>query len=320
MNNCRVILIISFFFSSMLFSTPSWSDTSALCPGETGYLYTNYRSTRNPRVGGFVSDSAYVGDYVFIAPTAAVCGSSSVLKSARIYGSAVVSGEAEVTDNARVYGKAKVYGTAYIGGDAKVSDNAQVFGDAVVDGKAWIRGYTKISAGTVSKGAKKSAKPQSVIDQEKRQAAAAAAKQAKANERARLARFKVDGKASLKAVGKLLSRGSYKATNDRRQTVTSYTWTVSELSSDNCKIEMRERSTERGKNSGKKIGKSSSDYKSISMKYPNLRGQNYSYSDGIEPRTCLSNRNEHTFCYSSHSKRSKVVDAINMHTRKYCSN
>ena len=295
------------------------AETSAQCPGEKGYIYTNNRSTRNPRAGGFVSDSAFVGDYAFIAPTAAVCGSASVLKSARVYGTAVVSGEAEVTDKARVYGNARVYGTALISGEAKVSDNAQVYGDAVVEGKAWIRGYTKISTGVVADGAKKAVKPQSVIDAENRQAAAEKARLAQIKEQERLAQLKIDSKASLKKIGRLLSNGGYESTNRNRQVTSIYSWSVSEIDNDNCKIEMREKRRQKGMNSGKKIGDNNVEYKSISMRSANLRGKDYTPYDGIEPGSCLANYNEYVFCYSSYSKRSEVVDAINNHVSKYCS-
>lgn len=156
--------------------------TSAKCPGEEGYIYTNDRNSRNPRAGGFVSHSAFVDDGVFIAPTAAVCGSASVLRYARVYGNAIVGGEAEVTDKARVYGNALVDGTAYVGGEAKVSDHAHVSGEAIVEGMAWIRGYAKISAGHYSEGTKKPAKSQQTINAENRKAAEARARAAKAEQ------------------------------------------------------------------------------------------------------------------------------------------
>jgi len=153
----HVFLILAFAGSPLL----SYAATSSKCPGESGYIYTNDKSKRNPREGGFVSDSANVSDHVFIAPTAAVCGSASVLKFARIYGNAVVSDEAEVTEKARVFGNARVSGTALIGGEAKISDHAHISGETIVEGSAWMRGYFKASSGHFTKGtykAKKSAK------------------------------------------------------------------------------------------------------------------------------------------------------------------
>ena len=317
----NILLTVSSFLVLNVSVSPSISmaATSDKCPGETGYIYTNNRSTRNPRAGGFVSDSAFVGDDAFIAPTAAVCESASVLKSARIYGNAVVSGEAEVTEKARVYGNARVYGTALISGEAKVSDNSQVYGDAVVEGKAWIRGYTKISTGVVAEGAKKAAKPQSVIDAENRQAAAEKARSAQMNEQARLDLLELNSKASLRKIGRLLSNGGYESTNRNRQVTSVHGWSVSEIDNDNCNIEMREEKRQKEMKSGKKIGSDNVEYKTISMRSANLRGKDYTPFDGIEPGSCLSNYNKYVFCYSSYSERSEVVNAINNHVSEYCS-
>lgn len=129
-----------------------FASTSPKCPGQKGYYYTNDKSKRNPRAGGFVAHSANVGDYVFIAQTAAVCDSASVLKFARVYGNAVVGGEAEVSEKARVYGDARVEGEAVVKGEAKVSGNAVIKGDAEIKGSAWVKGHKVISSGTYSSG------------------------------------------------------------------------------------------------------------------------------------------------------------------------
>ena len=147
-------------------TTSAVAETSKSCPGESGYYNTNYRASQNPKKGGFVSNSAFVDDRAFIAPTAAVCGSATVEDSARVYGNAVIRDEAEVSGDARVYGDAIVSGTAQIRDDAKVSGNAQVKGDAIIEGTSWIQGYTVVSSGVHSDGVSKSQKPQSLIDSE----------------------------------------------------------------------------------------------------------------------------------------------------------
>lgn len=164
-----------FIYASLVLTLVYWimpihsaqAASSNKCPGQSGYYYTNDKSKRNPRKGGFVSDSANVGDNVFIARTAAVCDSASVLKGARVYGNAVVKGEAEVTDKARVYGNATVAGEAVISGEAKVSGHAQIKGSATLTGKAWAKGYIVISKGTKSSGKLSSAKPKWIAKNER---------------------------------------------------------------------------------------------------------------------------------------------------------
>lgn len=196
--------------SLLLLNTPfnsaqAASVTSSKCPNQTGYYYTNDKSKRNPRKGGFVSESANVGDYVFIAPTAAVCDSASVLNFARVYGNAVVRGEAEVSDKARVYGNAIVDGEAVISGDAKVSGHARVTGSAEVKGKAWAKGYVVIRSGSKSKGKWTAAKPKSVIVAEKRTAARKQNQENKKNKRKMLA----DAKRELRRFQGDLDQGWY---------------------------------------------------------------------------------------------------------------
>ena len=149
----KLILLITLIPSTLL------AAKSPKCPDQNGYFYTNDKSKRNPRKGGFVADGANVGDHVFIAPTAAVCDSASVLKFSRVYGNAVVKGEAEVTDKARVYGNAIVSGEASVGGEAKVSGHAQVIGTTVLKGTAWAKGYIVLLSGTKTKGTHSAKKP-----------------------------------------------------------------------------------------------------------------------------------------------------------------
>lgn len=162
----KIFLLLIFLPSSLL------AETSPKCPGQSGYFYTNNKSKRNPRKGGFVSDSANVGDHVFIAPTAAVCGSASVLKFSRVYGNAIVKGQAEVTDKARVYGDAIISGDALIGGEAKVSRHAQITGDAILKGTASAKGYIILIKGTKTKGTYTAAKPSWAVKRDAKKNAA----------------------------------------------------------------------------------------------------------------------------------------------------
>ncbi|MFT6068124.1 MAG: carbonic anhydrase/acetyltransferase-like protein (isoleucine patch superfamily) [Bacteriovoracaceae bacterium] len=179
------------------------AETSPKCPGQQGYYYTNDKSKRNPRKGGFVSNSANVGDYVFIAPTAAVCGSSSVLKFSRVYGNAIIKDEAEVTEKARVYGNAVVSGEAQIAGEAKVSGNAQISGSAVIKGSAWAKGYVKISSGTITQGRHSAPKPKAVAAREKEESA----QRNKAQQAQNQKKFLADAENSLKWIMNDLGQG-----------------------------------------------------------------------------------------------------------------
>ena len=144
----------------------SSANTSPLCPNESGFFYTNYR-VRNPTQGGFVSDQAFVqdSDNVFISPTAAVCGASSVTGSVKIFGNAVIksailSGNVVIRDNAKVTrarlrGEVEVSENAIIDGvgvliqgSAMISGHAHISGDAKIGGTAEISGYARINTGT----------------------------------------------------------------------------------------------------------------------------------------------------------------------------
>lgn len=310
------IAITSIFVMTATIPATASAATSYKCPGESGYFYTNNRNSRNPRKGGFVSDSANVGDHVFIAPTAAVCGSASVIEYARVYGNAVISGEAEVTDKARVFGNARVSGTALVGGKSKVSDHALVNGDAIVEGVAWIRGYYHAKSGHFTEGTKKAAKPQSVINAEKKQAKAAAALKAKQQADSRKAALKREGKTNLKRIAKKLSRGTNSVVNYNRQVTYRSSWSVYEINNDNCSIEMKERISQTGLRSGKKISKDRVKYRTINLKYTNLRTNT---DRDYKPSNCLAYSNEYRFCYSSYSDPGDIVRAIINHAKKYCS-
>lgn len=138
-----------------IFSASSFAATSPKCPGESGYYFTNYKQ-RNPQQGGFVSYSADVIDdeEVYIAPTAAVCNSSSVSEDARIYGNAIIRGNAEISGDAKVYGNAVIEGDAVITDNARVYENARVGGSSFISGKARIKGWSKIYDQDVSSGVK----------------------------------------------------------------------------------------------------------------------------------------------------------------------
>ncbi len=209
------ILLILTFFPSLLYSA-----TSSKCPGQKGYYYTNDKSKRNPRKGGFVSEGANVGDYVFIAPTAAVCDSASVLKFARVYGNAVIKGEAEVTEKARVYGDAIVSGEAVISGEAKVSGHAHISGSAEVKNKAWMKGHFSTQKGTYAKG-KFSAKPTQAYK----------AKQAKLNQKEMMVsnrKMTEEARSKLQWIQGDLKKGWY-GTDKRKGFYRSFSWSKSDV-------------------------------------------------------------------------------------------
>jgi carbonic anhydrase/acetyltransferase-like protein (isoleucine patch superfamily) len=142
-----IFVSVSVFVLALLEVTPiqsAYAAVSSLCPGESGYYYVNHKR-RNPTQGGFVSDQAFVDDtdYNFIAPTAAVCGSSKIEGNARIYGTARiikarVSGSAEVFDNAIVADGAEITESAKVSGDAKVYGSVRVQGKGHVGGRAQV--------------------------------------------------------------------------------------------------------------------------------------------------------------------------------------
>jgi carbonic anhydrase/acetyltransferase-like protein (isoleucine patch superfamily) len=131
------------------------NETSSKCPGETGYNYVNNRR-RNPTDGGFVSNKAYVedGDSIFIAKTAAICGSSKVTESAKIFGTATIR-DASVFGHAEVFGDARIEDGAEVTDNAKVSENAvvrgsvRVFGNAVIAGDAKVQNFSQDSLAQV---------------------------------------------------------------------------------------------------------------------------------------------------------------------------
>lgn len=156
--------------TSLMYVAASFGETSPKCPNEEGYYYKNYR-LRNPTQGGFVSYEAAVDDEtdnVFIAPTAAVCGSSSITGHVKIFGNAVVN-NATISDNVKIKDDAQVIGAtvsdnAVISGNAyvdstdvvirdkaQIQGHAKVTGDAVVGGTAIIGGYARITSGNYSK-------------------------------------------------------------------------------------------------------------------------------------------------------------------------
>lgn len=307
-----IIYILSFFAMPM----SAHAATSSKCPGEEGYIFTNYRghATRNPTNGGFVSDSAFVEDSAYIAPTAAVCNSASVLKYARVYGSAIVRDEAEITDKARVYGNARVSGTAFVGGTAKVSDHAQVSGEAIVQGVTWVRGYTKVSSGVIAEGTKKSAKPQSVINAEKQAAAAETARLAAEREREQQRALKAEAKQAVKEFASMLGEGDYYYKNFKRQAKTTISWSVDRADGNSCKIVMNENAVETGLRSGKVVNRNDNTlYFDISSQ--SLYSANRDYEGG---GYCLETRDRDEFCYRSARDRRAVEDRKALIKNKYC--
>lgn len=118
--------------------------TSSRCPGEEGYFYVNYRH-RNPTNGGFVSHNAYVDDTdnIFIAPTAAICGSSHISDRAKVYGTAIID-NASISGRAEVFGDARVSDGAEVTDEAKISENAEVSGSVRISGRAVVSGSARV--------------------------------------------------------------------------------------------------------------------------------------------------------------------------------
>jgi len=145
------------FLLATSITTSALAFTDARCPGEDGYSFTNYKK-RNPQVGGFVSSQADVvdDDDVFIAPTAAICGSSSVRGGARIYGNAIVK-DSEVYDRARIYGNAVVTDSEVFG-EARISDNVKLT-NSVVSGSVYLQGWYKGTNVTLNSGNYSAEKP-----------------------------------------------------------------------------------------------------------------------------------------------------------------
>lgn len=147
----------------------AYADSSDLCPDEEGTYYINDRN-RNPKDGGFVSDSADIEDEtVFIGKTAAVCGSAIISGRARITGNAIVSGEAIVKDEARVFGNARITDNAQIEGKAQISGEAHVGGNAIVRGTAVVRAFTILESGIMEAGLREDAEDPEVIAERERQ-------------------------------------------------------------------------------------------------------------------------------------------------------
>lgn len=162
------VLSLSILLATISTNVFASSSSSSSCPGESGFNYINYRQ-RNPTQGGFVSHQAYVEDVdnVFISPTAAVCGSSSITGSVKIFGTAIVknatiSGNVNIKDDAYIIGAnvsedAIISGKAYINGTdviirgkAQVSGNAIITGDAIIGGTSIAGGYARIFTGVYS--------------------------------------------------------------------------------------------------------------------------------------------------------------------------
>ncbi|MCG7536763.1 hypothetical protein [Pseudoalteromonas sp. OOF1S-7] len=134
----RAILLVALStLSSLQPLSLAYAAQSELCPGESGYYFTNNRKT-NPQQGGFVSSGAFVSEGAFIAPTAAVCGSATVEHGVRLMGNAVIKDEAIVSGKVRVMGNAIVGGTAMVSGGSKKP--------------TIVRGYARVMQGEITGG------------------------------------------------------------------------------------------------------------------------------------------------------------------------
>ncbi|MFP5387304.1 MAG: hypothetical protein ACLGHN_14595 [Bacteriovoracia bacterium] len=122
-------------FLMCVFSSVVFAESSPKCPGEDGYFFTNYKR-RNPTVGGFVSNTAFVNDVhdeLYIAPTAAVCGFASIEGKAGIRGNTLVRGNSVITDNAIVQGNIIVEGDSVISGKARILGNGIIRSEIIHD-------------------------------------------------------------------------------------------------------------------------------------------------------------------------------------------
>lgn len=138
----KKIVFVIYCITQLSFSNP--------CGGESGSTWINDRN-RNSRPGGFVADGAVVEEYVFIAPTAAVCGSATITGNAKINGNARVLDRA-IVQGGQVSGNAIVKDDATIENGAIITADAIIGGDAVVSSGAIVRGFTERYGGLVSKG------------------------------------------------------------------------------------------------------------------------------------------------------------------------
>ena len=141
-----LILICALFSFELTAST-----TSPKCLDEAGEVWINFRH-RNPTEGGFVGHGTHVEESVFVAKSAAVCGSASVEGKVRIYGNSIVKDNARVEGNAKIFGNAVIKNNASVEGNAKVYEDAVVGGDTVLMGDVQVKGETVLSDGVYSEG------------------------------------------------------------------------------------------------------------------------------------------------------------------------
>lgn len=141
------IVLITIFSSFSIFA----NTTSPKCPGENGEVWVNDRH-RNPRDGGFVGDGTDVAESVFIAKSAAICGSASVQDKARIYGNAVIKNYAYISGEAKIFGNAIIKDSAIIEGKARVFEDALIGGDTLLSGNIQVRGRSVLNTGVYERG------------------------------------------------------------------------------------------------------------------------------------------------------------------------
>jgi hypothetical protein len=100
-------------------------DDSKLCDGKPGTRHINVLKDGTREKGGFVADTAFVGEDVFLDKDSSVCDYATVEDNATI------TGETIVTENATISGKAKITGKVRVDGYARISESAKVEGEDI---------------------------------------------------------------------------------------------------------------------------------------------------------------------------------------------
>jgi len=96
---------------------------------------------RHPNGGGWVAETAKVGDAVYVGPEARIHGHATIRDSAVIDGKADVSGYCLIKDHACIRGNAVIKGTceisghAVVGGDVFLSGHFRISGETHLEGK-----------------------------------------------------------------------------------------------------------------------------------------------------------------------------------------
>jgi UDP-3-O-[3-hydroxymyristoyl] glucosamine N-acyltransferase len=82
------------------------------------------------KIGGWVAESAFVDDTVYLGFESVVFDDAFVRNNARIDGNARIYGDARIFDNVLIYGDVSIYDNAQLSNDVQVFDNAKIYGNA----------------------------------------------------------------------------------------------------------------------------------------------------------------------------------------------